>query len=464
MRLILVSLCALLALACDQTIRVDHAELAITDVTVINGTGGPPAAGRTLLVADGRIAAIAPAERVAVPAGARVVDGAGKFLIPGLWDMHVHAWSPSPFSEIFLRQGITAVREMGTGMEPMWGGSAGVWEWRRAVREGERLGPRVYAAGFILNGGEQAGQGAPFFKAAPTPETGREWVDTLADNGADFIKVYSALAPDTFTAIADRAAERGLTLAGHVPARVGTRQASARMRSLEHLYDFLVAASRDEEAIRAEIEQEILTSETASGAAQIAERSRIDQLIATQDPVRAAELFELLAANGTWLSPTLVVSADARCPDAPLALADEQALAGVPGFLHRFVQYPEVDQEELDRRCRRFRALRPLVAAADLAGVDLLAGSDSPNPGAVPGVGLHDELALLVDAGLTPARVLEIATRDAARFMGEGETLGTLEIGKIADMVLLGANPLIDIANTRRVEAVFIAGRNALEE
>ena len=459
-------LAALLPLAsCAPTLTLPSADLAVTGVTLIDGNGGPAVPGQTVLIAERRIAAIAPAERVEIPSDARVIDGRGRFLIPGLWDMHVHAWGPSPFSELFLSHGITAVREMGTGIEPQWGGPAGVWDWRAAVRSGEMPGPRVFAAGFILNGGDPDGQGAVFFKGAPGPEEGRDWVDTLADRGADFIKIYSALAPETFEAISVRARERGLTLAGHVPARVGTRAAVAGgLRSLEHLYDFLVAASSAEEQIRTEIEREILESEMPTAAAQLAERARTDRLLASYDPQKASELFALFRSQGTWIEPTLMVNADPRCAGSPLPPLDAESLADLPGFLHRFVEQQEIEPEELDRDCRRAAKLSKVVAQLERHGVRLLAGSDSPNPGVKPGAGLHDELFLLVRAGLTPARALQVATRDAAEFMGLGASLGTIEEGRIADLVLLEADPLSDIRNTRRIAAVIANGEVVHED
>ncbi|NNF18068.1 MAG: hypothetical protein HKN70_15095, partial [Gammaproteobacteria bacterium] len=368
--------------ACTSMIRVPTADLAIRDVTVIDGNGGPALTGQTVLIEAGRVVAIAPSIRVDVPDDAQVIESTGQYLIPGLWDMHVHAWGPSPFSEIFLRHGITAIREMGTGIEPMWGGSAGVWAWREQVRSGERIGPRVFAAGFILNGGSQEEQGAPFFKGVRTPEEAQRWVDTLADKNADFIKIYSALDKEAFDALASRANEKGVRFAGHIPTRVGTRHAvTSGLASLEHLYDILISTSTEENAIRAEILDEISGAASQDINPQSAEKNRTDRLLATYSPEKADALFKLIREHGTWLTPTLLVNADPRCPGLPLPSVDEEFLSDLPVFLQRFVQLPDAAREDIELDCRRFEKLSALVGEMEKAELPLLAGSDGPNPG-----------------------------------------------------------------------------------
>ncbi|HEX2211344.1 MAG TPA: amidohydrolase family protein [Longimicrobium sp.] len=435
------------------------AELAVTHVTVIDGTGAAPRSNQTVLIGGGRILRIAGSGRTAVPAGARIIDGSGKFMIPGLWDMHVHAWNRQPFEGISLSHGITGIREMGTGVDPQWGGE-GVWRWREMIRAGDAPGPRMVAAGFILNGGAPDAQPIDFFKGVPTPEAARAWVDSLAGRGADFIKVYAALSPEAYAAIAARAREHGLPFAGHVPARVGIRGASgAGQRGIEHLYDVLVATSTDEDAARAEIAAALASGESPGAAAQLAEIRLTDRLIATHDARKEDALYRLLRRNGTWITPTLTTQADPRCPGSPLPLPDSASLAGVPRMLHAMVALPAAPADEVARKCRRFDALVRVAGRMHRAGIPLLAGSDAPNPGVVPGVGLHQELELLVRAGLTPMEVLQAATRDPARFLGMEDSLGTVEQGKLADLVILDADPLADIRNTRRIHAVIANGR-----
>lgn len=432
--------------------------LAIANVTVIDGTGAAPRPHQTVLVGGGRILQMGASRATRVPPGVQVIDGTGRYLVPGLWDMHVHAWNRQPFERIYLSSGIVGVREMGTGVDPQWGGE-GVWRWREQVRTGQAPGPRVVAAGFILNGGAPEHQPVAFFKAAHTPQAARAWVDSLAGRGADFIKVYSALSPESYRAIASAAKEHGLPFAGHVPARVGVRAASlAGQRSIEHLYGFLVAASSAEDDIRRELGAELDVTTIPSAAAQLAEIGMTERLAATYHPARADSLFRLLAANGTWVTPTLVTSADPRCPGSPLPVPDSAVLAGVPAMLHGFVRLRADSADMVANTCRRLPLMLRLTRDMHRAGVRLLAGSDGPNPGIVPGVGLHQELELLVRAGLTPMEALQAATRNAAQYLGLERTHGTIEVGKAADLVLLSHDPLQDIRNTRRIHAVVVNG------
>jgi imidazolonepropionase-like amidohydrolase len=432
--------------------------LAITHISVIDATGAPTRTDQTVLIGDGRILRIGAAARVPVPSGTRTIDGTGKFLVPGLWDMHVHAWSRQPFESLFLNHGITGIREMGTGIDSQWG-AAGIWEWRGAIRAGTAPGPRMVAAGFILNGGTPDQQPIHFFKGVPTLEAARSWVDSLASRGADFIKVYAALSPEAYSAIAQRAKERGLAFAGHVPARVGVRSAStAGQRSIEHLYDFLVSTSNEEDAVRRELGAVLDTSDSPGSVAQITETAMTDRLLATHSQSRADALFRLLAANGTWVTPTLTTTADPRCPGSPLPIPDSAFLTGVPRGIHRFVQLPDAPAETVAIECRRLEAFIRITGSLHRAGVRLLAGSDAPNPGIIPGTGLHAELELLVRAGLTPLEALQAATRNPAEYLNAGDRSGTVEVGKLADLVVLTANPLADIRNLRQIDAVIING------
>ncbi|NNF17005.1 MAG: amidohydrolase family protein, partial [Gammaproteobacteria bacterium] len=247
--------------------------------------------------------------------------------------------------------------------------------------------------------------------------------------------------------------------AGHIPTRVGTRHAvTSGLASLEHLYDILISTSTEEDAIRAEILDEISGPASQDINPQSAEKNRTNRLLATYSPKKADALFKLIREHGTWLTPTLLVNADPRCPGSPLPPIDDAFLSDLPGYLQRFVQLPDATREDIELDCRRFEKLSALVGEMEKAELPLLAGSDGPNPGVKPGMGLHDELMLLVRAGLSPARALQIATRDAARFMGQGDALGTIEVGKVADLVLLDANPLDDIRNTRRITHVIVNG------
>lgn len=463
-RRVAVLLCCAVAAACAGRGGVEAAPdgdagLAIENVGVVDVERGTVVPGQTVLVRGGRIERIGPAGRVRVPAGAARVDGTGKFLAPGLWDMHVHAWQQALWQDVLLANGITGIREMGTGMDGLWGARTGVWAWRDSVRLGRAPGPRIVAAGMILNGGTPESPAAPFFTGIPTPEAGVRWVDSLASRGADFLKVYSGLSAETYAAIVRRAKERGLSFEGHAPASVGVIAASdAGQRSIEHLFDFLFSCSPDEDAYRRRVAEGMAAGAHPGGAAQLAENAASDSLIDTCRPEKTDRIIATLARNGTAVAPTLVALRDPRFDD-PTATADSARLRAVPSRLHFLVvprDTPSAD--ELARGRRRFARQMELVAALHRAGVRILAGSDAPNSWVYPGSALHDELELLVRAGLSPADALRSATLEPARYLGAADSLGTVARGKKADLLLLDGDPLQSISNTRRIRAVIANG------
>jgi imidazolonepropionase-like amidohydrolase len=243
------------------------------------------------------------------------------------------------------------------------------------------------------------------------------------------------------------ARKAGLPVAGHAPEGINvTELADAGQKSIEHLHELLAASSRRDEEVRTGKPETVTERQMAAAEAY--------------HPATAAALFRKLAAKGTWVTPTLTVHRTiARYPD-PLITADPRLRHVPPGLLPAWEQRrgPTGAVDPLGRQ-RVFERYKDIVRGLHEAGVKLLAGSDVPNPYVYPGSSLHDELALLVECGLTPAEVLRMSTLEAAEYLGLSDTLGTVAEGKIADLVLLDANPLVDIANTRSIAAVIVNGR-----
>jgi imidazolonepropionase-like amidohydrolase len=428
----------LLLLLAATPVAASTQEIVITGVTVIDVERGARIPARTVVIRDGRIVAISPT-RTRLSESARTIDGRGRFLIPGLWDMHLH--SPLPSAERLLQQlvhwGVTAVRDMGSD-------AAMILAWRSAIASGTLTGPRIYFAGPILDG--------PLSR--PMPAEHRRWrievtsvaqaervVDSLAALGVDFIKVHERLAPEIFRAIVRRAADRGLHAAGHIPSRAGPDAAiAARLRSVEHLVNVPIPCGAESPAIQPRTGFE-----------------RIFGVCATSD---LRPLYDRFAAAGMWHTPTLVVQQ--RIALGTRGVRGDPGTAGLPDDLRETMERVMPEDPQMTaasrRRIERLFAKRVEQAGAmHRAGVKLLAGSDGPLVAA--GWALHEELALLVRAGLTPAEALRAATLEAARYFGVADSVGTIAVGKRADLVLLDTDPLRDIRNTRRIRAVFVNGR-----
>ena len=419
-----------------QAQRTEGAPLAITNVTVIDGTDDPPRPGMTVIVRAGRIAVIVPAASATLPADARVVDATGKYLIPGLWDMHVHLgqWPESALA-LLVANGVTGVRDMGTSL-------TAVRQWRHDAETGKRIGPRIVAAGAILDG---PGHPSPERVPLATPSDARRVVDSLAAAGADFIKVYEFLARDVFLAIADEARAKKLAIVGHVPRAVGAAAAAAAgQRSVEHLSGVPLSCP--------------LSMRMASHAPGLS-----GVMPPCGDDRARADVFSHFKAAGTWVTPTLAsFRGAARATDAAaLGESVEPRMRYVTPELRRhwdeqIAKWPKLVPSGYRRGLADLFAR--LTRAAHAAGVPMLAGSDLGNTLVFAGSSLHDELELLVGAGLSPLEALQAATSGPARFLGIADSVGTVAVGKSADLVLLEADPLADIRNTRRIVAVIRAG------
>jgi imidazolonepropionase-like amidohydrolase len=418
--------------------------LFVQHVAVIDVIEGRVQPDMTVEIRGRTIAVISAGRRVRVPRGATIIDGRGKYLIPGLWDMHVHLGFPPGAAQVFLpvmvANGVLGARDMHSLLSI-------IVPLKRAIASGAQIGPRLFVAGPAVDGPNSY---LPGSRLVHTPDEAREAVRQLKAAGVDFIKVYSSLPKELYFAVAAEAKAEGISFVGHVPYPVTAAEASdAGQRSMEHLTEVDVGTSSDETRIKGE---EVEAMDQKHGSIPDATRLR-----ATYDSAKAASLFERFRRNGTWQVPTLVVLHQAGQLAQGGRPADDSLLAYIPKGLREFWQSLPSELVASFGALDQFHTA--LVGPINRAGVPILAGTDCPNPYVYPGFSLHEELDLLVHAGLTPAEALRTATINPARFSGLTDSLGIVARGKVADLVLLDANPLEDIANTKRIRAVIQGGR-----
>jgi imidazolonepropionase-like amidohydrolase len=456
-------LCSLASAAGQEPVR--PATIAITGVTVVDVRGGEVLRDRTVVITGSRIADVATRTDVRIPPGAQLVDGQGRYLIPGLWDMHVH--QVRNFLTLYIANGVTGTREMGSPL-PLPDTVA----LRRRIEQGERIGPRFFSAGPIVDGRPtvtvRLGVGT---LGAMNPEEGRTAVDSLHRAGADFIKVYQRLDRATYLAIADEAKRQGIPFAGHLPQAITLDEAGrSGQRSIEHLTlgnasGLLPLCSSQEDALRRGAEEQFqlaVASSPNDPSALPPRREWMKLAVESFDEERCLRELRRLAAHGTWHTPTLMAGMRRGVHDDSI-LKDPRLDYAAPVFRPQWekarLRYVSMFSET--ETAAFFRLLLRIVSILQRAGVGLLAGTDGPvaSAFAAPGFSLHQELELLVSAGLTPIEALRTATLQPARYFGMEDTIGTVEPGKLADLVLLNANPLEDIRHTQRIQAVVANGR-----
>jgi len=425
------------ALVCLSGCAVRQTAVAIRNVTVIPMTGAAPSANRTVVVRDGRIAEIGSAAEVRAPADAIMVDGTGKYLIPGLFEMHAHTSKTRASAlGLYVMHGVTTIRDQGSE-------HAEVLRWRREIRSGTRIGPRMLIAGPYLESLrniERMRRDPPEERVEPferarvpvgSPNDARRVIDSLAGLELDHFKIRTVQDRETYLALAAAAHAHGKRLVGHVVTATPAAFLEAGQDGVEHGFPIGLDSLPREERL---------------------------------------SFWRQLAARDVGMVPTIVVATESvfRPLEYFRALVSDTTPASHPlrPYLSRFMilDWREQVEEVTPQRREYFERAWPIalkhLREMRASGVRIMAGSDVAVLNIFPGPSLHEELRLFVDSvGMTPLEALESATRKPAEWLGLADSVGTIETGKVADLVLLDANPLDDITNTQRIAAVVLRGR-----
>jgi imidazolonepropionase-like amidohydrolase len=430
--------------------------LLITDTTVVDVRHGVLKPGQDILIEDGEIITVGENLDAGV---AEIVSGRDRFVIPGLFDMHMHSIKLSPVltHPLFVAAGVTSVRDMGgcIGIEDAWVACAEEKRaWNREVSENRMVGPRFdEVTSLAINGGQEIPASLDLELGAASPHGARQRVSYDAARGIDFLKPYTRIPRDSYFALAQAASENGMYLAGHQPLAVtGLEAVSAGQRSIEHAFLFIWECYPGMASLRTGGDPRSLYTDEARRA-----------MITGHDESLCTELHRAMARTGSAFVPTHTTrKLDAFALD--YSYRNDPRLIYIPGPL-RMLWLEDADgmAQRTDQRGREsyrdfYRFGIEQTGVAHAAGVQVLAGTDAPDSFAFPGTGLHDELGHLVEAGLTPLDALRAATFDAAEFLRLDGKAGVVEAGARADLVLLTANPLDDIANVRNVDSVVLAG------
>ena len=432
----LLSLALFACLAAGQ----DHpsGEISIRHVTVVNVATGVEQKDQTVRILGNRIVSIA-ATQAGDDALPDSVDAHGGYLIPGLWDMHVHVHDRDELP-LYIANGVTGIRIMSGDKD-----TAGL----RAELAKQSPSPQIYLASAIVDGSPAIWPGSIVVKKAADA---RRAVDEIKAGGADFIKVYSRVPRDAYFAIADEAKQQHIAFEGHIPDEITAQEASAAgQRSMEHLLGIGIACSSDQARLMG----------TLNRAQFFRDRLAVEvEAYRSLDQAKCQALLAEFRNNDTWQVPTLTLN-------RMWGRLDDSKFTSDPRLAYIDRRFRDRWDERTEPQRRRwgngeFQMVRGIfamdehvVGAMFRAGVPLMAGTDAMNPYCFPGFSLHDELALMVESGMTPLAALQAATVGPAKFMGRSAEIGTIEAGKIADLVLLRGDPLADIHNTTQIVGVW---------
>ena len=440
-----------LGIACQsgqEAVQSIDADWLIADVTVINVEDGNTTSPAYVAISDGSIAEIYP-QKVTLVDTTKVVDGSGKFLIPGLWDMHAHVSINYKYQQgLQIANGVVGVREM-------WGTMDIIDSIRQQTEAGNMIAPEIYTSGAIIDDDPPYWPGSDIVANA---EDAGQVLQKQVDEGVDFFKIYSLLERDAYFAIAEESKRLGVPFGGHVPESISLFEAiDAGQATTEHLMKFLSSCSR------AETEMQSLPGLATFNA------DKINRILSTYDEKLYDSLVQKLANSDTWLVPTMTVKRNVAYLDDTVRFTTDPARNDIIEYMPpHSIQIWDIIPGTLAARFgedfflanqKRYKKELSLLGDMQDKGVKMLAGTDYANPYCYPGFSLHTELQILVEGGLSNLEALQTATYNPAVFFGRQSEIGNVTPGMQADLVLLDANPLEDIANTQKIASVFLGGK-----
>lgn len=425
------------------------ADLVIENGNIVDLETGSVINDQAIVIDGDTITSIVPSDRI-IPARRRVSANDG-YIIPGLWDMHVHI-SDQSFFPLFIENGITGVRDMGGSLSFATDGCGSIkhgtlQDWKNEIRSGTLIGPEIVSAGSVLSARPSATN-----IMVPTPEAAREAVKRVAAEDSDFVKVYEDIRPEVFRAIMAAASEEQLVVAGHVSEETLTvlEALMAGQRSVEHVRSHLLLCFAEDDQQR----EELFISDNWDDE---------DRAWAERHVTQCPDMWAQFRSGGAWLTPTLAVQ-ETMVSGATLGFDTDARRDRLPASIVNAVLERSARQRALPEAViaeyKNWNAfIFRLVDRANSEGVPLLAGSDAACEGVIPGYGLHRELELMVEAGLTPLQALRSATVEPAKYFEREHELGQIQSGYRADLLILAQNPLDEISATSTIKNVIVSGQ-----
>ena len=423
--------------------------LLIKNTNIVDVRTGAIRSNVSVLIHNNRIQRIEKEIRIAD--NVQVFDGTGKYLIPGLWDMHTHTWDAESTFPLLTANGVTGIRDM-------FGSMSAINKWKEDIANGRLKGPVIYGSGPIVDGPKPIWPGSV---AISSPKQIHDVIDSLKNKlKVDFIKVYSLIPRADYFSIVDETRKHSISFAGHVPAEVTVLEAAkAGQKSQEHLIGFVQGSSDSAEYFNKVSQKQIIDTPLRNPVI------KMRRLLNTFNEKNLSALVKELAKyENVWICPTLTVNHNLGYLADSVFTNDPRVHYMMPGIKNfwdpkndfRFKNYAE---EYYDLSRKTFALHLKIVKQLQDAGVKMIAGTDYPNPYCFPGFSLHDELSYMVEAGLTPLQALQTATINPALYFNITNDYGTVEVGKVANLVLLEQNPLVKIDHTKSIFAVVINGK-----
>ena len=428
--------------------------IAFTNVTIVDIKSGALRRNQTVVVRGNRIESVGLADQLRAPAAARIVDGTGQYLMPSLWDMHTHVYAVSPMLDmpLYIAYGVTNVRDLQgcpAKGDPFIACYEDKQQWTQEALSGKRVSPRIIeASSFMANGPGMAARlgNVPAYFDLATPEQARQFVRHFK-NKADSIKVYDKIPRDSYFALADEARKQGLTVVGHKPRAVSAIEAAANQKSIEHARFALHESFDGADALR----HKAATTDWMEDRRAMVDRN---------DPQLARAIFESMKSNGTYYVPTHLTRWSDAYADMPQVRNDPALVYLHPLMKMQWIEdvnatlakdpSPEARKAYVDF----YKKGLELTKLANDVGVKIMVGTDY----IAAGFDVHRELEQLVAAGLTPQEALVAATVTPAEYAGLSDLYGEISPGRAADLIMLGADPLLDVRNTQQINAVVFNG------